>query len=479
MSNYTGKKFITYIQTYNIFNIPYTSYDEYEHKSYVEINDIQNSNVLIIELDPNYTTYLKSKDIISIEDFDYSKEIKEFINYDIILNKWFYGWDNLESIDFLEHLNLERVIGFTEFFSYCTKLKNLSGLKNWDISKIIDTSYMFYKCECIENLDALSKWKPFSLIKTYEMFCNCKNLSCVKGMKEWDKYLGKIYNRLYYMKPTTDLFCGIGDFSYMFYNCESLQDISSIKKYLMLIPQFPSSVLKLNEDMKYIMPSCFYITGTLFPSRHKPIIRRLSKIFSYPINYICNYRIITDLFDNPHPLCKRNSYDDFWDMLRGADCRTFGYHPLDEEWLTQKIGDMYRNKHDLELLGKTKFSLINFYIKDFELREAFVVRGNYIFITFDYQMSLIKGKTKLLDFRPLVKEYALIEGLILANWFLNCNRLKNIDFLKDLDLTNVTCLEYMFTGCKSLDKNLQENKFDVTSYLTLGEVIKDLYERVN
>jgi surface protein len=123
--------------------------------------------------------------------------------------KWFYGCENLTTIEGFEYFNTENVTNMRYMFGWCTSLKSLD-LTNFNTENVTDMYYMFYNCTSLESLD-LTNFNTAKVTNMTDMFRKC---SALKTIYASDKFV-------------TDQ---VTEGSDMFYHCFNLKDYTDSKE---------------------------------------------------------------------------------------------------------------------------------------------------------------------------------------------------------------------------------------------------------
>ena len=124
-------------------------------------------------------------------------------------NMWFYGCENLTTIEGFEYFNTENVTNMRDMFGWCTSLKSLD-LTNFNTENVTDMYYMFYNCTSLESLD-LTNFNTAKVTNMTAMFHEC---SALKTIYASDKFV-------------TDQ---VTEGSNMFSNCFNLKDYTDSKE---------------------------------------------------------------------------------------------------------------------------------------------------------------------------------------------------------------------------------------------------------
>ena len=90
---------------------------------------------------------------------------------------WFYGCENLTTIEGFEYFNTENVTNMRDMFGYCTSLKSLD-LTNFNTENVTDMYYMFYRCTSLESLD-LTNFNTAKVTNMTAMFYKCSALKTI------------------------------------------------------------------------------------------------------------------------------------------------------------------------------------------------------------------------------------------------------------------------------------------------------------
>ena len=122
---------------------------------------------------------------------------------------WFYGCENLTTIEGFEYFNTENVTNMRFMFGYCKSLKSLD-LTNFNTENVTDMYYMFYNCTSLESLD-LTNFNTAKVTNMTAMFYKC---SALKTIYASDKFV-------------TDQ---VTEGSNMFSNCFNLKDYTGSKE---------------------------------------------------------------------------------------------------------------------------------------------------------------------------------------------------------------------------------------------------------
>ena len=122
---------------------------------------------------------------------------------------WFYGCENLTTIEGFEYFNTENVTNMRDMFGDCTSLKSLD-LTNFNTENVTDMYSMFAYCKSLESLD-LTNFNTAKVTNMEGMFQSCYALKTIYAS---DKFV------------TDQVTEGTG----MFSDCLNLKDYTSSKE---------------------------------------------------------------------------------------------------------------------------------------------------------------------------------------------------------------------------------------------------------
>ena len=88
---------------------------------------------------------------------------------------WFYGCNNLTTIEGIEYLNTENVTNMSNMFRDCSALTSLD-LTNFNTAKVSDMSYMFMGCSALTTIFVSDKFVTDQVTDGRDMFHMCINL---------------------------------------------------------------------------------------------------------------------------------------------------------------------------------------------------------------------------------------------------------------------------------------------------------------
>lgn len=143
--------------------------------------------------------------------------------------KWFYGCQNLTSVQNLNNLDLTYCTSTSYMFSGCKALKSID-LSDVYLTNIPDFSYMFYNCEQLASISLPNNTLLATNISMEGMFKGCSSLTSLDFINTINT---KNVTDMSYMFSATGItevpenlslnLSGCKDMSWMFSNCSTLQ----------------------------------------------------------------------------------------------------------------------------------------------------------------------------------------------------------------------------------------------------------------
>ena len=142
------------------------------------------------------------------------------------LYQFFYGLKNLETITGLKYLNTEKVTNMYSMFYNCSKLTSLD-VKKFNTANVTDMSYMFYNCSSLTSLD-VTHFNTAKVTDMGYMFRGCSSLTSL-DVTHFNTENVKDMSRMFYncssltsLDVTHFNTANVTSMSNMFYGCSGL-----------------------------------------------------------------------------------------------------------------------------------------------------------------------------------------------------------------------------------------------------------------
>ena len=97
---------------------------------------------------------------------------------------WFYGFENLTTIEGMENLCTDSVVNMAYTFSGCSSLTSID-LSHFNTENVILMKGMFQGCRALTTLD-VSSFDMSKMINMESMFHECTALTTIYGNEDWD-----------------------------------------------------------------------------------------------------------------------------------------------------------------------------------------------------------------------------------------------------------------------------------------------------
>ena len=149
---------------------------------------------------------------------------------------WFYGCNNLTTIEGIEYLNTENVTNMGGMFYNCCALTSLN-LTSFNTAKVESMSCMFYNCSALTSLN-LSNFNTANVTNMSNMFRDCyalTSLDLTSFNTENVMYMSNMFDRcsaLTSLDLTNFNTAKVSDMSYMFMGCSALTTIFVSDKFV-------------------------------------------------------------------------------------------------------------------------------------------------------------------------------------------------------------------------------------------------------
>ena len=301
------------------------------------------------------------------------------------------------------------------FFKNLTKLETITGLEYLNTEKVTDMSYMFDNCSSLTTLD-VTHFNTANVTNMSSMFSSCPSLTS--------------------LDVTHFNTAKVTDMSYMFCRCLSLTSLD--------VTYFNTAKV---TDMSYMFSSCFSLISLYLPNFNTEKVTNMSNMFSYCHALTTIYassKFVTTQVTNSSKMF------DNCEKLKG-----------EEEWTDDKATD------------KTYAKIEGGYFSGAIPRVKYADGTLTFFLTSketlgENEYELNRGanppgwKTHCKEITKVVFDtsFANAKPTSCCRWFFGCDKLKQIEGIKNLNTENVKDMSNMFYGCSGLIS------LDVTNFNT-------------
>lgn len=431
---------------------------------YTDASNVRGSEWLLLAIVITADTYTINyiTDISAFADIDLHNTIK--------LDNCFYFYNSLTNLTPISNWDVSNVQSFAYMFYRCgnldltkisywdfssalsisgifnySKIQSLNGVGNWDVSNVTDISYMCYQCYYLSDISALSTWTTSSVINMEHAFSECRFIDDLSALSTWDTGNVTTFDNMFSMSfavagayisdltplrnwdthsalYTREMFIGnpnistlsglenwdtsnLIDISDMFSSCHALTDISALANWdvsnvTQMVGLFSgcnisdySSISNWNVSNVVNMSSAFAASYTNSD---------LTGLANWDVSHVTNMSwIFADCTDSIHGI-------ESWDVSSVMDLS----HAFDGNFITNVDALANWNITNVRILS-----------------------------------NIFESCFQLTDISVLVRWKDLPKVVNIDEMFINCTTLSDLTPLKDWNVSNVTRMNGLFSGC--------------------------------
>ena len=301
------------------------------------------------------------------------------------------------------------------FFKNLTKLETITGLEYLNTAKVTDMSYMFDRCLSLTSLD-VTHFNTANVTNMSSMFSSCSSLTS--------------------LDVTHFNTAKVTDMSYMFCRCLSLTSLD--------VTYFNTAKV---TDMSYMFSSCFSLTSLYLTNFNTEKVTNMSDMFSYcralTTIYASSKFVTTQVSDSRGMFnnCKKLKGEDEWTNDKATD-KT--YAKIEGGYFSGAIPRVKYADGTLTFFLTSKETLGE---NEYELNRGANPPG---WANHSKEITKVVFDTSFANAKPTS----------CCRWFFGCDKLKQIEGIKNLNTENVKDMSNMFYGCSGLIS------LDVTNFNT-------------
>ena len=301
------------------------------------------------------------------------------------------------------------------FFKNLTKLETITGLEYLNTAKVTDMSYMFDNCSSLTSLD-VTHFNTANVTNMSSMFSSCSSLTS--------------------LDVTHFNTAKVTDMSYMFCRCLSLTSLD--------VTYFNTAKV---TDMSYMFSSCFSLTSLYLTNFNTEKVTNMSDMFSYcralTTIYASSKFVTTQVSDSRGMFnnCKKLKGEDEWTNDKATD-KT--YAKIEGGYFSGAIPRVKYADGTLTFFLTSKETLGE---NEYELNRGANPPG---WANHSKEITKVVFDTSFANAKPTS----------CCRWFFGCDKLKQIEGIKNLNTENVKDMSNMFYGCSGLIS------LDVTNFNT-------------
>ena len=346
------------------------------------------------------------------------------------LYQFFYGLKNLETITGLEYLNTEKVTNMYSMFHKCSKLTSLDVTK-FNTANVTDMSNMFSSCSSLTSLD-VTHFNTANVADMNGMFSSCSKLTS--------------------LDVTNFNTAKVTNMSYMFTNCVALTslDVTNFntanvtnmeRMFLECSALLSLDVRNFNTanvtDMSYMFANCVALTSLYLTNFNTEKVTYMDSMFSRCKALTTIYassKFVTTQVSNSSSMfynCEKLKGEVVWKKYNATD-KT--YAKIEGGYFSGGIPRVKYADGTLTFFLTSKETLGE---NEYELNSGKNLPG---WMKHTLDITKVVFDTSFANARPTS----------CYKWFYWCDKLKQVEGIKNLNTKEVTDMVDMFCDCQSL-----------------------------
>ena len=301
------------------------------------------------------------------------------------------------------------------FFMNLTKLETITGLEYLNTAKVTDMSYMFSCCSSLTSLD-VTHFNTANVTNMSSMFSSCLSLTS--------------------LDVTHFNTAKVTDMSYMFCRCLSLTSLD--------VTYFNTTNV---TDMSYMFSRCVALTSLYLTNFNTEKVTDMNNMFSYCRALTTIYassKFVTTQVSNSSGMfnnCEKLKGEEEWKNDKATD-KT--YAKIEGGYFSGAIPRVKYADGTLTFFLASKETLGE---NEYELNRGAKTPG---WANHSKEITKVVFDTSFANAKPTS----------CCRWFFGCDKLKQIEGIKNLNTENVKDMSNMFYGCSGLIS------LDVTNFNT-------------
>ena len=345
------------------------------------------------------------------------------------MKNMFYKCSALTSLD-VTKLNTGNVTDMSYMFSSCKTLTSLD-VTNFNTANVKNMVYMFSNCSALTSLD-VTNFNTANVEKMGYMFSNCSALTSLDVTKfntENVMYMGDMFSNcsaLTSLDVTNFNTANVTNMSYMFSNCSALLSLD--------VANFNTAKV---TDMSYMFSNCLALTSLYLTNFNTEKVTNMVRMFSSCKALTTIYassKFVTTQLSNSSDMfynCEKLKGEEVWKNDKATD-KTFakiegGYFSGGIPRVKYADGTLTFFLTSKETLGENEYELNS---------------GK----NFPEWMKHSLGITKVV----FDTSFANARPTSCYKWFWWCDKLKQVEGIKNLNTKEVTDMVDMFCDCRDL-----------------------------
>ena len=395
--------------------------------------NLENGIIVHIVFDKSFSTYTPTSLCRFFEDLTKLETITglEYLNTENVtdMGHMFYSCSSLTSLD-VTHFNTENVTDMSYMFSDCSSLTSLD-VTHFNTAKVTDMSAMFYSCSSLTSLD-VTHFNTENVTKIYSMFYSCSSLT---SLDVTHFNTAKVTNMIS-----------------MFNNCSSLTSLD--------VTHFNTANV---TNMRNMFSGCSSLTSLDVTHFNTANVMKMNGMFSYSVAltslYLTNFNTekvtnMEDMFSGCQALTTIYASSKFVTTQVTKSSGMFNKCEKlkgEEEWKNDKATDKTYAKIEggyfSRAIPRVKYAdgTLTFFLASKETlgeNEYELNSGKNLpeWVKHTFSITKVVFETSFANARPTS----------CYKWFFWCEKLNQVEGIKNLNTKEVTDMADMFYECRDL-----------------------------
>ena len=330
------------------------------------------------------------------------------------LSRFFKDLTKLETITGLEYLNTKNVTDMRYMFFNCSSLTSLD-VTHFNTANVTDMSYMFFSCSSLTSLD-VTHFNTANVTDMSYMFSSCKSLTS--------------------LDVTHFNTAKVKDMSGVFFSCSSLTSLDVTKFNTVNV-----------TNMSYMFTGCSSLTSLYLTNFNTEKVTNMGNMFfdcSSLTTIYASSKFVTTQVSNSSGMfnnCEKLKGEEEWKNDKATD-KT--YAKIEGGYFSGAIPRVKYADGTLTFFLASKETLGE---NEYELNRGAKTPG---WANHSKEITKVVFDTSFANAKPTS----------CCRWFFGCDKLKQIEGIKNLNTENVKDMSNMFYGCSGLIS------LDVTNFNT-------------
>ena len=366
-----------------------------------------NGTIVHIVFDKSFSTYTPTSLYRFFESLTKLETITglEYLNTENVTNmgRMFYNCSSLTSLD-VTHFNTANVTNMSYIFSGCSKLTSLD-VTHFNTAKVKNMHQMFFRCSSLTSLD-VTYFNTANVTDMYSMFFSCSSLALLDVTH---------FN--------TENVTNMG---YMFYNCSSLTSLD--------VAHFNTANVKV---MSYMFSSCSSLTSLYLTNFNTEKVTNMENMFSgcqaLTTIYASSKFVTTQVTKSSGMFnkCEKLKGEEVWTKDKATD-KTFA--KIEGGYFSRAIPRVKYADGTLTFFLTSKETLGE---NEYELNSG---KNLPEWVKHTFSITKVVFDTSFANARPTS----------CYKWFFWCEKLNQVEGIKNLNTKEVTDMADMFYECRDL-----------------------------